>query len=442
MLAFEQLLAEGYVEGRVGSGTYVSPALPDDLLHSEPSAAIHRSSPEGDLRLSRRGKALLSTSAPAFLYKPTTRPFHTDPALDTFPMEVWSRLAARPRPRSLLAYFGDRAGYGPLRVAIADYLTLARGVRCEAAQVIVVNGVHQGLELATRVLLDPGDYVWIEDPGYMCARGVFLAADAKVVPVALDDEGVSLPSKPAKRATPRLIFVTPSHQHPLGMTMSAARRLALLKCAGEMGAAILEDDYDSEYRYSGRPLAALQGLDNEGRVIYLGSFSKTLFPSLRIGYLVVPPALVDTFLAAHSLLNGNQRFLEQAVLADFIREGHMARHIRRMRKLYAERRESLVDAASEHLEGLLDLQGNEAGMHVVGRLPRGIDDMHLARDLAQQELATLPLSMYSMARLDRVGLLLGFAAHRPASIRPGIRQLASSLEQWMAKHKPARAAEE
>jgi GntR family transcriptional regulator/MocR family aminotransferase len=342
----------------------------------------------------------------------------------------------------LLAYFGERAGYDPLREAIADYLTLARGVRCEVAQVIVVNGVHQGLELATRVLLDPGDHVWIEDPGYMCARGVFLAADARVMPMALDDEGISLPPKTAKRVKPRLIFVTPSHQHPLGMTMSAARRLALLKYAGEMGAAILEDDYDSEYRYSGRPLPALQGLDNEGRVIYLGSFSKTLFPSLRIGYLVAPPALVDTFLAAHSLLNGNQRFLEQAVLADFIREGHLARHIRRMRKLYAERRESLVDAASEHLRGLLDLEGTEAGMHVVGRLPRGIDDMHVARDLAEQGLATLPLSMYSMAPLDRGGLLLGFAAHRPASIRHGVVQLASSLERWMAGHKPARATEE
>lgn len=435
MLAYEQLLAEGYVQGKVGSGTYVSADLPDDLHRTGLSKIPSRSPTHGDLRLSHRGKTLLSNSAPAFLYAPETGPFSADPALDVFPVDVWRRLAGRRRSADLLAYYGDRAGHRPLREAIAEHLTTARAVRCEADQIIVVNGAHQGLELASRILLDPGDNVWIENPGYVCARSVFLAANANVIPVPLDEEGISLTAPSAKRAQPRAIFVTPSHQHPLGMTMSAARRLALLDFARRIGAVIIEDDYDSDYRYAGRPLPSLQGLDQEGRVIYLGSFSKTLFPSLRIGYVVVPPALIDPFLAVHSLLNGNQRFLEQAILADFIVEGHLIRHLRRMRKLYSERRESLVEAAEKHLVGLLDLQGTEAGMHVVGRLPPGLNDLRVAESLARQGLPTLPLSVYSMTTLKRGGLLLGFAAHTPASIRRGVSRLERVLRELVNQPK-------
>ncbi len=252
-------------------------------------------------------------------------------------------------------------------------------MRCEASQVIVVNGAQQAVDLAARVLLDPGDTAWVEDPGYQGARGALIAAGIRLAPVPVDAEGLDV--RRGARAAPgaRLVYVTPSHQYPLGVTMSLNRRLALLEWASASGAWILEDDYDSEYRYAGRPLAALQGLDTAGRVIYVGTFSKVLFPALRLGYLVVPPELVDAFVAARALADRHSPSVTQAALADFIDGGHFARHVRRTRALYAERQAALVRAAQRTLGGLLEVAPAEAGMHLMGWLPVGVDDRVAAR---------------------------------------------------------------
>ncbi len=381
LAAFGQLLAEGYVEGRVGAGTTVASTLPETLLRAHPEArAAER--PGRRPRLSRRGALLVGTRAALARGAVAARPFRPGlPGLELFPFDLWTRLVARRWrrvPRQLLDY-GDPAGYAPLRDAIAAYLREARAVRCEAGQVIVVTGAQQAVDLAARVLLDPGDTAWVEDPGYPGARGALVAAGIRLAPVPVDGEGLDVGRGARQAPHARLVYVTPSHQYPLGVTMSLHRRLALLEWASRSGAWILEDDYDSEYRYGGRPLAALQGLDTAGRVIYVGTFSKVLFPSLRLGYLVVPPELVDAFVAARALADRHSPSVTQAALADFIDGGHFARHVRRTRALYAERQAALVRAVRRALRGLLDVTPAEAGMHLLGWLPAGVDDRAAAR---------------------------------------------------------------
>ena len=424
--AFDQLLAEGYLESKVGSGTFVSRALPDDALqirargnkspHHQPPAAA----------LSKRG-ALIAAAPPSH-WQDSGKPHAFRPgvpALDEFPFDVWRRLANkcwRALPRDALAY-GEPEGYRPLRQAIASYLGASRGVRCEMEQVIVVAGSQQALDLAARVLLDPGDALWIEDPGYRGARSAFLAAGARIIPVPVDAEGLRVDVGIAKCATARLVYVTPSHQYPSGVTMSLARRLALLDWAKRARAWVLEDDYDSEYRYAGHPLTALQGLDDAGRVIYIGTFSKVLFPALRLGYLVVPPGLVDVFTAARVMADRQSPVLDQAVLADFIADGYFARHLRAMRALYAERQAALVDAATRELGGALELAPADAGLHLLARLPKGMDDRVVSQRAAAQNVEAPALSDYAITRLARGGLVLGYAAVNAREIHDAIRRL-------------------
>src|SRR5262245_38120039 len=283
LAAFGQLLAEGYVEGRVGAGTTVARTLPETLLRARPEAA-GTERPGRRPRLSRRGALLVGTRAALGRGAIAAHPFRPGlPGLETFPFDLWTRLIARRWrrvPRQLLDY-GDPAGYAPLREAIAAYLGEARAVRCEATQVIVVTGAQQAVDLAARVLLDPGETAWVEDPGYQGARGALVAAGIRLASVPVDVEGLAVRRGARSAPGARLVYVTPSHQYPLGVTMSLQRRLALLEWASASGAWILEDDYDSEYRYAGRPLAALQGLDTAGRVIYAGTFSKVLLPAPR-----------------------------------------------------------------------------------------------------------------------------------------------------------------
>ncbi len=300
--AFDQLLAEGYVEARTGAGTYVAFTLPDELLRGRPSRiepASYRISRV--TALSQRGALLARTPMSYTPEESKPRAFQVGvPAVDAFPLRTWGRIASRrwrQLPRKLLDY-GDPAGYRPLRAAIADYLRASRAVRCRTEQVIIVAGSQQALELCATVLLDPGDAAWIEDPGYPGARGALLGGGARLIPVPVDEEGIDVAAGAVSCPEARLAYVSPSHQYPLGVVMSLPRRLALLKWAENAGAWVVEDDYDSEFRYRGRPLSALQGLDSHGRVIYVGTFSKVLFPSLRLGYLVVPPDLVEAFLAA------------------------------------------------------------------------------------------------------------------------------------------------
>jgi GntR family transcriptional regulator/MocR family aminotransferase len=430
LAAFEQLGAEGYLEGRVGSGTAVARALPESLLEARPEAGGAGRPPGRRPRLSRRGERLAGTGLALTRAPAAPRPFRTGlPALDAFPLDTWARLVARRwrrAPRQLLDY-GDPAGYLPLREAIAAYLRASRAVRCEAGQVIVVTGSQQAVDLAARVLADAGDTAWIEEPGYPGARGALAASGLALAPVPVDAEGLDVRAGARRAPRARLVYVTPSHQYPLGVTMSLQRRLALLDWAGRTGAWVLEDDYDSEYRYAGRPLAALQGLDGAGRVIYVGTFSKVLFPGLRLGYVVVPPALVEAFTAARALADRHPPGVTQAALADFLDGGHFARHLRRTRALYAERQTALVEAARRHLGGLLRVSPAEAGMHVVGWLPDGVDDRAAARAALAAEVEVAPLSAYRLRGPGAGGLVLGYAAFGPREIADGVARLARAL---------------
>jgi len=427
--AIEQLIAEGYLQGEQGSGTYVNRTLPDDTLHvphlqASPAQRTRTCYP---LSLRSKGLTTLSTLLPS---AKQTKPFQPAvPAVDAFPFDLWAKLVQkqwRRHPRNLLG-FGEPAGYLPLRSAIATYLTVARAVRCEAEQVIIVSGAQQALDLTSRLLIDPGDPVWIEEPGYPGVRATLLAAGAHLIPVPVDEEGLNIQDGVARSAQARLVYVTPSHQFPLGYTMTLARRLELLNWSQRARAWILEDDYDSEYRYTSRPIPALQGLAAQEQVIYVGTFSKVLFPSLRLGYLVVPSALVDVFSAARTVAAGQSPLIEQAVLAEFITEGHFGRHIRRMRTLYQERRAVLLDEAKRELTGLLGVQVSDAGLYVIGWLPQGIDDRSVAQLAAAEGVDTAPLSGFYRGSGKRSGLMLGFAAFSAPELRSGVRKLARAL---------------
>jgi GntR family transcriptional regulator/MocR family aminotransferase len=315
-------------------------------------------------------------------------------------------------------------GYRPLRNAIADYLTASRGVKCDPDQIAVLSGVPDALDLAARLILDPGDRVCMEDPGSQGAAHIFESVGAKVCAVRLDDQGMQVP----RVRDSRLVYVTPAHQFPLGMTMTLARRLELLEWARTSGALIFEDDYDSEYRYSGRPIPSLQGLDAGGQVLFFGTFNKVLFPSLRIAYVVLPSDLVDRFAAAISLTRRHAPLLDQAVLCDFITEGHFGRHLRRMRQVYAERLSVLMESARKRLDGLLEISDVEAGLQTAGWLRDGIDGESAARAAAARDVEVSPLSRYSRGPLRREGLQMGFAAVDPGEIRRGVRELAIALE--------------
>ena len=458
--AYDQLLSEGYLEGRHGSGTYVSRVLPEERLAAPRPARPTRASPGvspgafGDLgRLSARGRVLAALRPAVPSRDRAPRAFTPGiPDLGAFPFEVWGRLLGRAwrRPPESLALHGDAAGFRPLREAIAGYLCGIRAVRCDWTQVIVTSGAQQGLDLAARLLLEPGAAAWIEEPGYLGLRGPLLAAQAKLVPLPVEADGISVAEGRRRAPTARLAVVTPSHQYPLGVTMSLARRLELLDWEREADAWIIEDDYDSEFRYAGRPLAALQGLDADragdgasrardagGRVIYLGTFSKILFPSLRLGYLVVPAALAEPLARARAALDDHPSAVAQPALAAFFEDGHFAAHVRRMRLLYGARRDCLLAAAARHLDGLLELAPDAAGLHLVARLAPELkarmDDRAAAARAAAAGLATPPLSSYYLnpdpgaAAPPEQGLLLGYAAVSEPEIEAGIEALARAL---------------
>ncbi|MBX7221771.1 MAG: PLP-dependent aminotransferase family protein [Blastocatellia bacterium] len=434
MTAFEQLLAEGYLQGKVGAGTYISDVLPDDLLSpvTRKKAVPKRSA--SNRGLSERGKVLagspVSISRDHGRDSGKPRAFQTGlPALDVFPFEIWARLLARRwrRPTLNMLGYGEPEGFKPLREAIAGYLSAARAVRCSPEQVIVVGGSQQALDLATRLLLDPGDAAWVEDPCYAGARGSLQGAEAQVISVPVDEEGIDIAAGMRKCPEAKMVYITPSHQYPLGVTMTLTRRLALLEWASKAGAWVLEDDYDSEFRYCGKPLAALHGLDSDNRVIYIGTFSKVLLPSLRLGYIVVPPDLVDAFVGARALADRHSPQLEQAVLTDFINEGHFSRHIRRMRALYAERQEAVIEAVRAYASGLIEVRPTEAGMHMVGWLPDHLTDREASQKAAQAGVTATPLSAYTIDLQRKNGLLLGFSAVPPKDLREGMKKLVKAL---------------
>lgn len=425
--AFAQLASEGYVEGSVGSGTYVSQTLPEDLLHAGQTAGTPRTPSRRSPRRSLSSYARSAHLFPGYRLRPT-RAFRADqPALDLFPTTLWAQLSARRLRRATanLLLGTSPLGYPPLREAVADYVRTARGVTCTADQIAIVSGVQESLDLVTRLFVDRGDRVCMEDPGYPGAALAFHAHGAKVSALPVDAEGMTIPRGPA-----RLVYITPGHQFPLGISMSLPRRLALLDWAYLSGALILEDDYDSEYRYAGRPVPALQCLDRRNVVLFAGSFSKVLFPSLRLGYLVVPSDLVDLVTATLSITSRHAPLLDQAIVSDFITDGHFARHIRRMREIYAERLGVLMEGARTHLDGLLTISGLEAGLQTAAWV-EGIDAREAAKAAAARDVDVTPLSLYTVRhnmRAARHGLHLGFAAVDSQEIQRGVRDLAAALE--------------
>jgi GntR family transcriptional regulator/MocR family aminotransferase len=434
--AFDQLLAEGYVESRVGRGTRVSHTMPEHLLHARarpraravPPASANVPSTRGALLVAHgRRKSAIEEGVVAFA--------PGIPALDLFPWQTWGRLvAARARDLGVRsAGYSDSFGYQPLRSAIARYVAVARGVTATADQVVIVGGSQQGLDLVARVTTDPGDSVWIEDPGYQGALGAFVAAGLRVTGVPVDADGLSVAAGRVGGPAARLVYVTPSHQFPLGVTMSLSRRLELLAAASEMQAWVIEDDYDSEFRYVSRPLTALQGLDADGRVVYVGTFSKVMFPALRIGFVIAPSSLLPALAAARQFAGTQQAALEQMVLADFIGGGHFERHVRRMRALYAERQRDLIDGLRAECEGLVEASPAGSGMHLVGWLPPELDDADVSRRAAARGVDAIPLSAFAVGRgAGRPGVLLGYAHVDRAAIFAACRGLAAAVRETLA----------
>lgn len=430
LLAFDHLLAEGYVQGKTGSGTFVNDTIPDHLLQSRLQKKKMAVQERHARTISKQGHRLKRVVDLQRVRLPSQQPFRPGvPALNDFPADLWVRIAAREARRLQASDYGYAAphGYLPLREALASYLRIARAVRCEPEQVLIVNGSQQGIDLICKVLLDSQDEVWIEDPGYIGAREAFVAADAGIVPIPLTNAGIDVMKGAQLCPHPKLIYVSPSHQYPVGAIMSLARRLQLLDFAAKAGAWIVEDDYDSEFRYTGHPVSSLQGIDDSDGVIYLGTLSKAFFPALRLGYLAVPPQLVDTFAAAKWVSDRQCSTADQAALAAFISEGHFGRHIRRMRLLYQERQLALMAAAAEYLSGLIEIRPSETGLHVVGWLKHGIDDAAVSERAAQSGIVTPPLSAYSIKYSPGPGLVLGYAPYNRDQIRRAVQKLALAL---------------
>jgi len=419
--AYAQLEAEGYLMRRQGAGSFVADV--PSLAKRGPA-----SRPSGRRSLSRRGRTIgaARTCAEATIVRPFAAGL---PAVEAFPVELWQRLVAR-RARMLDApalIYGDPAGYLPLREALASYLGNARGVRCDASQIVIVSSSQQALDLASRLLLDAQDEAWVEEPGYHGAKAAMAAAGASLIPVPVDDNGLDVERGIALAPNARIVYVTPTHQYPLGVTMSLERRAALLAWAQRAGAWILEDDYDSEFRYESRPLSAIQGLDTNGRVIYIGTFTKVLFPSLRLAYLVLPPDLVEPFVYARTQIDGHPSTFLQSVVADFITEGHFGAHVRRMRTLYRARRDVFLEAAEKHLGDALDFPTVHAGLRATGIFRVRRKDHEVTERAARHNLDVPPLSNYYLGRADKTGLVMGYAALSPHAIRSAMKTLALAV---------------
>ncbi|HEY2797851.1 MAG TPA: PLP-dependent aminotransferase family protein [Thermoanaerobaculia bacterium] len=426
--AFEQLLAEGYFESRPGSGTFVASSVPDDLAPARPGAAARPRPPRSGPRLVGRNAATLREEIGPW-FKGVGAFSVGSPPVDQFPMDLWSRLVAR-RSRSRdpeLVHYSPVMGFGPLREAVAEYLRTSRGVHCEASQVMIVGGAQQALELSARVLLDAGSPVWVEDPGCYGVHNLLRLTGARTVPVPVDEEGLVVSEGIARSPRARAAFVTPSHQFPLGVTMSASRRLQLLDWAQSTGAWIIEDDYDSEYRYGQLPITSLQGLDRDARVIYVGTFSKIMFPALRVGYLVLPTDLVGTFVAVRRATDKFSPTLAQAALTDFIEEGHFARHVRRTRVVCGTRRAAMVEALRAELGPGVPILGDPAGMYLTMALSGRQRDREIALRAARQRLWVAPLSERYLSRAPRQGLLLGYGGTDAAEIAEGVGRLREVL---------------
>ncbi|MGN6578546.1 MAG: PLP-dependent aminotransferase family protein [Bordetella sp.] len=428
---YAQLQAEGYTRSRQGSGTYVADTLPDDYLASGRRARQVGARPAGPSLSVRGARIVDGASASPFqwgAFMPGV------PDVTEFPHRKFSRIVSSiwRRPPAQLLTYAYGGGLPALREALAQHLALTRSIDCDPEQILLTEGVHQGIDLISRMLCEAGEVAWIENPGYWGARSVLQANGIRAVPRAVDEEGLHLPSEPVQ-APPRLVFVTPSHQYPLGAVMSLARRRRLLALARQWGSWIIEDDYDSEFRFTGRPIPCLQGLESDAPVIYLGTFSKTMYPGLRLAYLVLPKRLVKAFQAAHAELYREGHLMTHAAVAAFISEGHYAAHVRRMRMLYGRRRAMLVNLIERRLGvDWLHRDSSDAGLHLVLDLPDEIPDEAVVQAAHARGVLTRPLSRYYDAAPQggeppRQGLLLGYACVPEADIARKFEVLLDSL---------------
>jgi GntR family transcriptional regulator/MocR family aminotransferase len=440
LAAFEQLIAEGYLEGEVGAGTYVSRKLRRIVAELPGPERGGSPAPARGPSLSARGVRLAEDAARLCCKGDTPKLLRPGmPALDQFPTAVWARLAAqrakRAGPGEL--WYGDPAGYRPLREAIAEYLGITRAVRCSPDQVVITAGTQQTIHVLAPLVADVGDPVWLEDPGYKGARAALLGAGVRIVPVPVDAEGIDVRAGERLCAGARAVYVTPSHQYPTGVTMSLARRIALLDWARRADAWVIEDDFDGEFCLSGRPIAALQGLDDDGRVVYAGTFSKVLHPGLGIGYAVVPEGVRDQITASRAAAGRQPSVGEQHVLASFIEQGHLARHVRAMRDLYAERQRALVSEMDRLLGDLLEVNLVQHGVYTVAVFREAFDDRAVAREALAAGVEVQALSKFYCAEPALTGLVVGHAAYAPEVIRTGVALLAAAVRRVQRRSAPA-----
>jgi GntR family transcriptional regulator/MocR family aminotransferase len=428
--AYEQLESEGYLETRLGSGTYVCHKIPDEWLKSRAIDPVTNSSAK-DLTLSQFGQSLTHISSLQVDEPDAEISFrYGNPATTYFPIQQWRKLLARHCKNSsaLLNYATDAAGHLPLKVEIANYLKRSRAVCCTPEQVIIVNGSQQALDLIARLTLDPGDWLAIEDPGYLGARYCFTAHSANLEPFTVDSEGLDVEFLIQCDRNFKLIYVTPSHQFPTGATLTLSRRIALLQWAQATKTLIIEDDYDSEYRYGEQPIPALQGMDRSESVIYIGTFSKTMFPSLRIGYLVVPQSWVSLISKAKWLCDRTVPLLQQQTLTDWIAEGYFERHIRRMRQLYNLRRQVLIAALEKYFGNRITIFGANAGIHLMVKIETNLSDRLIIEKAAAVGVGLVSAAKYYLkSPKDRGEFIMGYGQLEEAQIKQGVFRLARVL---------------
>jgi len=416
--AYELLLIEGYLVGKTGSGTFVAGKVPDTLLNAPAPA---------------NNKPKKITSVIASGDKLDIVPFQTGvPSIDAFPFKAWQQVAAKVL-KNLKQYnlaYEDTLGYRPLREAIATYLRLSRAVHCEADQVVVVTGSQQGLNLITQCLLDKGDQVWMEDPGYPGASKCFANMGAQLCPVPVQEDGLDFQYAIKHYPDAKLVYLTPSHQFPMGCTLSASKRKQLLQWAKQHDSWILEDDYDSEFRYEGRPLASLQGMDTGSRVIYCGTFSKVLFPGLRLAYIVLPSvSLINKFKQVKNSVDRQSPILDQAILSKFMEEGYFLRHIRKMRLLYAERQTILIKLLREYLGKSVHISAAPSGMQLLLWLPNNINLVKFNEAIAMHQLAVAFVNDYALEHSRPPVISLGFTAFSKYKLKTGVEKLAQCIKE-------------
>lgn len=423
--AYEQLTVEGFIVTQHGSGTRVTEEYPP--CSNTRAKSIKVSTAIQKINLSDRYQKLTShESSVSHSDNNPARPFRANmPAYYEFPYTQWAQLLAtrlRQQPRSWMEK-NHPCGYEPLRIAIADYLGVSRGLSTTSLQVIVTAGAQQAIELLAKVLINPGDIVCFEDPGYTHAAMVFELAGATIVTVPVDKDGLDVGVLKKTIHDAKLIYITPANQFPLGVTLSQARRHELLQWAEEKGTIILEDDYNGEYRYQGRPLPTLHAMANDERVIYIGSFSKLLFPALRLGYMVVPKQLIEPLGTVRWLLDRHSPTLEQIVLTDFINQGHFSRHLRRMRVLYADRQQALIEAAKNYLQGIVKVHPLEGGLHLVGWLEAGVTQKDLLAAASVAGIELMPTSLFNFKTPTKRGIIFGYAPYTIEQIHNSAKAL-------------------